>query len=281
MEGAIERCFETISTEFQEMQQPMEENTRAPPLVLVVDSPLATPDFRAYRVRQLIDGVTQTSFVRILSILSILFKLFQIGINVVALLLTQNNPTQSPFRLFIIVYTFLTAAHTSSFVVRHWGYILNRRPLEFTQGAESTLFNNLLDILTLFLYFIGFKWLQQYHSSKEDIPILYNLTRIWVFYGIAVVLAPIFSVILILLLLNYVRPTLPVIEYTLGGKIKEEDAQCTICLAPYAEKEQIRKLPCRHHFHMTCIDEWFGIDDVCPLCKRPINPLYDIAGGSF
>ncbi|KAI5127773.1 hypothetical protein NEPAR06_1556 [Nematocida parisii] len=263
------------------MQGPMTENNNVPPRVLVIDSPLATPDFRAYRIRQLIDGVTQTSFVRVLSILSIAFKILQIGINAAALIITRNTETQTPFKLFIVVYTALVAAHTVSFAIRHWGYIFNQEPLEFTQSAESTLFNNLLDILTLFLYFIGFKWLQQYHSSKDEIPILYNLTRIWVFYGIAIVLAPIFSVILILLLLNYVRPTLPVIEYTLGGKIKEEDAQCTICLAPYAEKEQIRKLPCKHHFHMTCIDEWFGIDDVCPLCKRPINPLYDIAGTSI
>lgn len=258
----------------------MPEADTVPPMVLVVDSPLATPDFRAYRVRQLIDGVTQTSFVRMLSIVSILFKLSQIGVNIFALIITRKNASQTPFGLFISVYTILTAAHTASFIYRHWSYIINRTPLEFTQGAESTLFNNLLDILTLFLYFIGFKWLQQYHSSKDEIPLLYNLTRIWVFYGISVVLAPIFSVILILLLLNYVRPTLPIIEYTAGGKIKEEDAQCTICLAQYAEKEQIRKLPCKHHFHMTCIDEWFGIDDVCPLCKRPINPLYDIAGAT-
>lgn len=257
----------------------MPEDSREPQLVLVIESPMATPNFRAYRVRQLIDEVTQTSFVRILAIVSVMFKISQIGINTLALFLTRNELSQTPFRMFIVAYTFITAAHMSSFVGRHWRYIINRSPLEFTQGSEATLLNNLLDILTLFLYFIGFKWIQQYELTKGEPTILYNLTRIWVFYGIAVVLAPIFSVILILLLLNYVRPTLPIIEYTTGGKIKEEDAQCTICLSSYAEKDQVRKLPCKHHFHMECIDEWFGIDEVCPLCKRPINPLYDIAGG--
>ncbi|KAH9385596.1 uncharacterized protein NEMAJ01_0492 [Nematocida major] len=264
---------------FKRMQEPMPDVNRAPSMVLVMDSPMATPDFRAYRVRQLIDGVTQTSFVRTLSILSVLFKLFQISINIIALTFTKNDKAQSPFRLFIIVYTALIAANAASFTIRHWRYMLNRTPLEFTQSAESTLFNNLLDILTLFLYFIGFKWLQQYSPSKQEIPVLYTLTKVWVFYGIVVVLSPIFSVILILLLLNYVRPSLPVVEYAPGGKIQEEDAQCTICLAPYEEKEKIRRLPCNHHFHMGCIDEWFCVDDVCPLCKRPVNPLYDVAGG--
>lgn len=261
------------------MQEHMLEDNRAPPVILVVDSPLGTPNFRAYRVRQLIDEVTQTSFVRLLAVISILFKITQIGINLLALFLTRNEISQAPFRMFIVGYTFLTAAHTISFVARHWKYIITRTPLEFTQGSEVTLLNNLLDILTLFLYFIGFKWIQQYEVAKGEPTLLYNLTRIWVFYGIAVVLAPIFSIILILLLLNYVRPTLPVIEYMPGGKIREEDAQCTICLASYAEKDQVRRLPCKHHFHMECIDEWFGIDEVCSLCKRPINPLYDIAGG--
>ncbi|KAI5181391.1 hypothetical protein NEOKW01_1585 [Nematocida sp. AWRm80] len=262
------------------MTDRIEEENRIPAVVLVMDSPLATPDFRAYRIRRLIDGVTQTSFVRILSIISIAFKGLQVLINLIALYLTQNNQSDSPFRLFISVYTFFITAHAVSFTYRHWNYIFKGDPLEFTQGAESTLFNNLLDIFTLFLYFIGFKWLQENDKARLEIPLLYYLTKIWIFYGIAVLLAPIVSIILILLLLTYVRPTLPILEYTPGGKIKEKDALCSICLTPYAVNDKIRKLPCKHHFHMPCIDEWFGIDDVCPLCKQPINPLYDIIGGS-
>ncbi|KAI5191714.1 hypothetical protein NECID01_1595 [Nematocida sp. AWRm77] len=262
------------------MREPMTEESQVPPVVLVMDSPMTTPDFRAYRLRRLIDSVTQTSFVRMLSIASLSFKAFQIAINILALLLAQNQVSQTPFRLFIVVYTFFISAHAMSFVYRHWGYMINQEPLELTQGAEATLFNNLLDIFTLFLYFIGFKWLQEFKSGQEEVPFLYYLTKIWVFYGIAILLAPIFSIILILILLNYIRPSLPVQEYMPGGKISEEDAQCTICLTPYALKDKIRKLPCKHHFHMTCIDEWFGVDDVCPLCKRPVNPLYDIIGNA-
>lgn len=244
------------------------------------DSPIISPDFRAHRMHRIISGITQTSFVWILSISSLAFKVFQITINIVALANSCSITTQTPFRLFILVYTIFIAAHGISFLCRHWGYIFNGEPLEIVHGAEATLFSNLLDIFTLFLYFIGLRWLQEYPKGREEVPFLYYLTKIWVFYGIAVILTPIVTAILILVLLSYIRPSLPVLEYMPGGKIKEEDAQCTICLTPYIEKDKIRRLPCKHHFHMACIDEWFGIDDVCPLCKRPVNPLYDIIGAS-
>ncbi|OAG31852.1 hypothetical protein NEDG_00327 [Nematocida displodere] len=263
------------------MESAMIEERRVPSTVIVMESPIGSPDFRAERLRRLIDGVTQTSFVRMLSIASVGFKAFQIAINLIALQLTRAEPVQTPFRLFIVVYTLFVAVHSGSFLYRHWRYIFEKEPLDFIQGAEATLFNNLLDLFTLFLYFIGFKWLQEYQSGKDEVPLLYYLTKIWVFYGIVVLLAPVFSIVIILILLNYVRPNLPVLEYTVGGKIKEEDAQCTICFSQYIAKEKVRALPCKHHFHMSCIDEWFRIDDVCPLCKRPVNPLYDIVGAGI
>lgn len=260
------------------MADNMVEESRMPSAVLIMDSPIGTPDFRAERIRRLIDGVTQTSFVRTLSIASLGFKGFQIAANVVALFLSRNLETHSPFRLFIVVYTVFVAINGASFLYRYWRYIFNREPLDFAQGAEATLFNNLLDLFTLFLYFVGFKWLQEYQTGSREVPLLFYLTKIWVFYGVLVLLAPIFSIIIILVLLGYMKPSLPVVEYKAGGKIKEEDAQCTICFSNYAQNEKIRKLPCRHHFHMACIDEWFRIDDVCPLCKKSVNPLYDIVG---
>ena len=32
--------------------------------------------------------------------------------------------------------------------------------------------------------------------------------------------------------------------------------QCRICLRAYEVNQQIRRLPCRHKFHVTCIDNW-------------------------
>lgn len=49
-----------------------------------------------------------------------------------------------------------------------------------------------------------------------------------------------------------------------------EDAECCICLCAYDDGNELRELPCRHHFHSPCIDKWLHINATCPLCKYNI-----------
>ncbi|XP_010278591.1 PREDICTED: E3 ubiquitin-protein ligase At1g12760 isoform X2 [Nelumbo nucifera] len=49
-----------------------------------------------------------------------------------------------------------------------------------------------------------------------------------------------------------------------------EDAECCICLSTYDDGAELRKLPCSHHFHCSCIDKWLYINATCPLCKYNI-----------
>ncbi|KAK9062099.1 hypothetical protein SSX86_019284 [Deinandra increscens subsp. villosa] len=52
-----------------------------------------------------------------------------------------------------------------------------------------------------------------------------------------------------------------------GRKLSSGD--CAICLAEYADGDQIRVLPqCGHGFHVGCIDLWLGSHSSCPSCRQ-------------
>ncbi|XP_066328755.1 uncharacterized protein [Miscanthus floridulus] len=47
--------------------------------------------------------------------------------------------------------------------------------------------------------------------------------------------------------------------------------QCHICLTEYEDGDQIRTLPCKHEFHLRCVDKWLKeIYRVCPLCRGDV-----------
>ncbi|XP_076899039.1 E3 ubiquitin-protein ligase At1g63170-like [Bidens hawaiensis] len=56
-------------------------------------------------------------------------------------------------------------------------------------------------------------------------------------------------------------------ERTISG----EDAVCCICLAKYANDDEVRELPCWHIFHTDCVDKWLKINNSCPLCKIEVG----------
>ncbi|KAJ2402393.1 hypothetical protein GGI23_000749 [Coemansia sp. RSA 2559] len=49
-----------------------------------------------------------------------------------------------------------------------------------------------------------------------------------------------------------------------------EDSMCAICLSDYEDGDMLRLLPCKHHMHQTCVDEWLHINRSCPLCKQEV-----------
>ncbi|XP_030527089.1 RING-H2 finger protein ATL80 [Rhodamnia argentea] len=61
--------------------------------------------------------------------------------------------------------------------------------------------------------------------------------------------------------------SLPKLTFTSDSAARFSD--CTICLAEFAEGDEIRVLPhCGHAFHVACIDPWLGSHSSCPSCRR-------------
>lgn len=49
------------------------------------------------------------------------------------------------------------------------------------------------------------------------------------------------------------------------------DLQCSVCLEPFEEGQAARTLPCKHHFHASCIDPWLtGRSRNCPVDAQPV-----------
>jgi hypothetical protein len=53
--------------------------------------------------------------------------------------------------------------------------------------------------------------------------------------------------------------------------LSSEEGKCIICLGDYEVDEQLKVLPCHHHFHKSCIDEWLHIQKTCPLCVQEVQ----------
>lgn len=62
-----------------------------------------------------------------------------------------------------------------------------------------------------------------------------------------------------------------------AGEAGEDDPNnltqsCCICIDRFCAGHRVRRLPCKHLFHATCIDEWLTTSsDICPECQQPVS----------
>jgi hypothetical protein len=62
--------------------------------------------------------------------------------------------------------------------------------------------------------------------------------------------------------------TLPKLTYLVSESESVSD-DCCPCLSGFEEGDEIRVLPtCKHVFHVTCIDTWFGSHSSGPSCLQ-------------
>jgi len=61
----------------------------------------------------------------------------------------------------------------------------------------------------------------------------------------------------------------------------EKRLQCTVCMDDFKLQEQVRRLPCGHHFHEACIFPWLTRHNTCPVCRNAaINTETTTSGGN-
>ncbi|KAG0041833.1 hypothetical protein BGZ83_001246 [Gryganskiella cystojenkinii] len=64
---------------------------------------------------------------------------------------------------------------------------------------------------------------------------------------------------------------LPVKVFFKSKAVDDDAVECVICLEEYADEDEIRVLPCKHEYHVACIDKWLTTrKKFCPTCKRDI-----------
>ncbi|PIA19624.1 hypothetical protein COEREDRAFT_78942 [Coemansia reversa NRRL 1564] len=62
-------------------------------------------------------------------------------------------------------------------------------------------------------------------------------------------------------------------------KISAEEAaakaECGICMDEYNPGEEVMTLPCKHFYHIECIDHWLKMNGTCPICRTRIDGKED------
>ncbi|KMV66263.1 hypothetical protein M970_040530 [Encephalitozoon cuniculi EcunIII-L] len=215
-------------------------------------------------------------FLKILIVIEGFLKIFKITVSCTVLFLTRNEKCEVPLKLFLLVYMVITIAKLGIFTSKNLPFFRINRIPEYRENTDITLFSNFIEALLLFWYLIGFNWIQECANCSVTNPLLYYTTVVFVGLGFVAFIAPLLAIVLLLFLITFIKPKLQEVMYKDQSDVSDDTYHCTICFDNYIPGIKLKFLPCGHHFHQECIDEWLDLKDTCPLCKRNINLLYDL-----
>ncbi|OWZ04747.1 Transmembrane protein [Phytophthora megakarya] len=150
-----------------------------------------------------------------------------------------------------------------------------------------------LDLAGLFWFLVGNMWVISDGARCDDGSAMYQLALWMIVISYAKIFLPCLLLLALLPILCFCLPCvirlLSRLQDPMRGKgaTKElidqletktytvnmfppEDACCCICLNDYEPSQSLRLLPCGHHFHKECVDEWLLVNSTCPTCRKSI-----------
>ena len=69
----------------------------------------------------------------------------------------------------------------------------------------------------------------------------------------------------------------PAVAAEPGSVSTEKEApQCSVCIGDFEDGDVLRRLPCLHVFHQSCIDQWMTQHSTCPNCRWVLCPEPEI-----
>lgn len=49
--------------------------------------------------------------------------------------------------------------------------------------------------------------------------------------------------------------------------VSKVESPCSICFSEFEMRDELTVLPCGHHYHASCLNEWFVVKVECPMCR--------------
>jgi len=179
-----------------------------------------------------------------------------------------------------------------------------KNPASTTNGDRrwgvTIVTSRILDVAWFVWFIVGAVWTFKLakHPCHYEIPFVYNVSMAIVIFGFTSLAAGFLACCVICILLGMGLGALlrmrrhqgeegPEEQASHGasdeqiaampiktfydGMIDAPEATCSICFGDYIPGEELRFLPCHHHFHAACVDTWFAGSKACPICKHPID----------